>query len=102
MTKQQKIEGGKKPYLKLKNGSIWEFKWNDRFGCWTHTARKHTYRIFVDGITERKYDWQTPMVWIGQFVPHYEDGGNEYSWITVEKEIGADELHVDRAIIKFT
>ena len=95
---KQKIEGGKKPYLKLKNGSIWEFEWDmERMG-WTHKARKHLYRIFIDAVNERQYDWQTPMVWIGQFVEHKDRD----SWITVEKEIGADELHIDRAIIKFT
>ena len=86
--KNTTLETSRIPYLKLKNGSVWEFQWDDRFQGWTYMARKHLYKIFIDGVKDRKYDWETPMVWIGMFVPRYEDGGDEYSWVTVEKEIG--------------
>jgi hypothetical protein len=88
------------PVIVLKNGQRWPLTWSEEYGRWIYKARKYTYGLFIDHVTDRKYDWVIPDVWIGVYNPpsEYNPRG---AWCTCEREIGAKEIHMDRGVFTF-
>jgi len=72
-------------FLKRKNKTGWQFKWSDKWEGWICQQRKYLYRIFFDSCG----------IWVGQHSPTYN------SWFTVEREIRAETLIMDRGVFKF-
>ena len=74
--------------LQLKGGSRWEFEWSEEDNAWIYQARKYKYSIEFDEAG----------IWIARW---YKESGNRMALVTIEKEIGAAKLEMDRGTFHF-